>query len=324
MARTETKDRRRGERVTLWSPVQLCGADGSAPAALKNLSVAGLCCTTSRAFPELALVKIVVDLPGAGEEGERLRLELDGAVVRSCSCATAPASAASRSRSTSPISPRRRASRWPIWCSAASPEPAAHHASDPGEIVADRDGAEPGREQLIARDSRLPGPHLEREEAARREPRAGLLDQPPAERRGASRPRASARASARSAGFADRGAASRPARRRADWRRHRRAPRAAARSARADRRAAPSPRVLRRAPPRCAARTRLQAPRRRSRATRRRRWQLESASVIATAPLPVPTSHQSPRGPAASAASTRCSVSGRGTSTPGPTSKRRP
>src|SRR5688572_9338953 len=46
MERTNTKDRRHGERVTLWSPVQITADDGSAPAALKNLSVAGLCCTT--------------------------------------------------------------------------------------------------------------------------------------------------------------------------------------------------------------------------------------------------------------------------------------
>ena len=82
MERTNTKDRRHGERVTLWSPVQITADDGSAPAALKNLSVAGLCCTTSRAFPELALVKIALDLPTQDDAGERLRLELSGAVVR--------------------------------------------------------------------------------------------------------------------------------------------------------------------------------------------------------------------------------------------------
>jgi hypothetical protein len=82
MARTDTKDRRVGERVTLWSPVRITDDDGSAPAALKNLSVAGLCCTTSRAFPELALVKIGLDLPGAAHSDERLQLELSGAVVR--------------------------------------------------------------------------------------------------------------------------------------------------------------------------------------------------------------------------------------------------
>ena len=82
MDRTDIKDRRRGERVTLWSPVQITADDGSAPAALKNLSVAGLCCTTSRAFSELALVKIALDLPAEDETAERLRLELTGAVVR--------------------------------------------------------------------------------------------------------------------------------------------------------------------------------------------------------------------------------------------------
>jgi hypothetical protein len=82
MANTDLKDRRRGERVTLWSPVELSAEDGSAPAALRNLSVAGLCCTTSRKFPELALVKIRLDLPGPDEATGRLQLELSGAVVR--------------------------------------------------------------------------------------------------------------------------------------------------------------------------------------------------------------------------------------------------
>jgi hypothetical protein len=83
MARTNTKDRRRSERVTLWSPVQLVAPDGAAPAALKNLSVAGLCCTTSRVFPELSLVKIQLDLPSGEDPGaEHVRLELSGAVVR--------------------------------------------------------------------------------------------------------------------------------------------------------------------------------------------------------------------------------------------------
>jgi hypothetical protein len=79
--KTNTKDRRRSERVTVWSPVQLSAPEGAAPAALKNLSVAGLCCTTSRQFPELSLVKIALDVAGAGDD-ERVRLELDGAVVR--------------------------------------------------------------------------------------------------------------------------------------------------------------------------------------------------------------------------------------------------
>lgn len=63
--------------------MQLTAPDGSAPAALKNLSVAGLCCTTARAFPEMTLVKILLDLPAAaGDDAEHVRLELSGAVVR--------------------------------------------------------------------------------------------------------------------------------------------------------------------------------------------------------------------------------------------------
>jgi hypothetical protein len=84
MSKTNTKDRRSSERVTLWSPVELAGPEGAAPAALKNLSVAGICCTTSRAFPELSLVKVMLDLPSPAAEArsERTRLELTGAVVR--------------------------------------------------------------------------------------------------------------------------------------------------------------------------------------------------------------------------------------------------
>jgi len=83
MTKINTRDRRRSDRVTLWSPVQLTAPDGSAPAALKNLSVAGLCCTTSRAFPELALVQVTLDLPSGPQDGaSHVRLELSGAIVR--------------------------------------------------------------------------------------------------------------------------------------------------------------------------------------------------------------------------------------------------
>ena len=81
MAKIHSKDRRTSERVTLWSSVKLTAQDGSAPAALKNLSVAGLCCTTGRVFPELSLLKIELDLPAGGTDS-RVRLELSGAVVR--------------------------------------------------------------------------------------------------------------------------------------------------------------------------------------------------------------------------------------------------
>src|SRR5204863_7518604 len=80
---TKTRDRRVSDRVTMWTPVQLTAPDGAAPAALKNLSVAGLCCTTARAFPEMTLVKIVLDLPAKPVgDAEHVRLELNGAVVR--------------------------------------------------------------------------------------------------------------------------------------------------------------------------------------------------------------------------------------------------
>ncbi len=80
---TKTKDRRRSERVTFWSPVEISAPDGASPAALRNLSVAGLCCTTERPFPELSRVKIALDLTsGDAKDDARLRFELAGAVVR--------------------------------------------------------------------------------------------------------------------------------------------------------------------------------------------------------------------------------------------------
>lgn len=79
---TRTQDRRQSDRVTFWSPVVLEAPDGAEPAALRNLSVAGLSCTTSRPFTEMTQLKLTLDLPATKEGESPLRLELQGAVVR--------------------------------------------------------------------------------------------------------------------------------------------------------------------------------------------------------------------------------------------------
>jgi hypothetical protein len=83
MPTVHTKDRRSSERVTFPSPLVLSLPEGSEPAVLRNLSVAGISCTTARRYAELTQIRITLDLPPAkaGEEPP-LRLEVTGAVVR--------------------------------------------------------------------------------------------------------------------------------------------------------------------------------------------------------------------------------------------------
>ena len=83
MPTVHTKDRRTSERVTLPSPLVLTVPEGSEPAALRNLSVAGISCTTGRRYPEMTQIRVTLDLPSAkaGEEPP-LRLEVTGVVVR--------------------------------------------------------------------------------------------------------------------------------------------------------------------------------------------------------------------------------------------------
>src|SRR5262249_36013835 len=71
---TRTQDRRQSDRVTFWSPVVPQAPDGAEPAALRNLSVAGLSCTTSRPFPEMTQLKLTLDLPATKEGESPLRL----------------------------------------------------------------------------------------------------------------------------------------------------------------------------------------------------------------------------------------------------------
>lgn len=83
MSPTSPQDRRHHPRVDFWSPLLLNAPDGAEPAALRNLSTAGLACTTSRAFPELTQLKVTLDLPPVVPgEGPGLRLEVTAAVVR--------------------------------------------------------------------------------------------------------------------------------------------------------------------------------------------------------------------------------------------------
>ena len=83
MATVHTKDRRTSERVTFPTPLVLSVPDGSEPAALRNLSVAGISCTSARQYAEMTQIRITLDLPAAksGEEPP-LRLEVTGVVVR--------------------------------------------------------------------------------------------------------------------------------------------------------------------------------------------------------------------------------------------------
>jgi hypothetical protein len=82
MSTVHTKDRRTSERVTFPTPLVLSLPDAAETAALRNLSVAGISCTTARRYPEMAQIKITLDLPAANPGEEPLRLEVMGAVVR--------------------------------------------------------------------------------------------------------------------------------------------------------------------------------------------------------------------------------------------------
>lgn len=82
MPTVQSKDRRASERVTLRSPLTLTAPDGAEPAKLRNLSVAGIACTTSCRYPEMTRLKITLDLEGAKEGSPGFRLEVTGAVVR--------------------------------------------------------------------------------------------------------------------------------------------------------------------------------------------------------------------------------------------------
>jgi hypothetical protein len=83
MPTVHTKDRRTSERVTFPSPLMLTAPDGAEPARLRNLSVAGISCTTACRYPEMAQLKITLDLEPATPDGAPgFRLEVNGAVVR--------------------------------------------------------------------------------------------------------------------------------------------------------------------------------------------------------------------------------------------------
>src|SRR5262245_57569 len=71
------RERRRAPRVLADFPIQLNPTQGATPARLKDLSAIGLCCTTTQALPEMALVGIDLQLPGTSR-----RHCLQGAVVR--------------------------------------------------------------------------------------------------------------------------------------------------------------------------------------------------------------------------------------------------
>jgi hypothetical protein len=83
MPTTHRKDRRASERVTVRSPLVLSAEEGAEPARLRNLSVAGIACTTARRYAEMTKLKISLELaPADPEGGGRVCLEVTGAVVR--------------------------------------------------------------------------------------------------------------------------------------------------------------------------------------------------------------------------------------------------
>ena len=78
-----TKDRRRQERVTVWSPIRLETEDGPVEATLRNLSLAGVCCTARSDYAEMTRLKVSIELPlDPQDPKERLQLDVEGVVVR--------------------------------------------------------------------------------------------------------------------------------------------------------------------------------------------------------------------------------------------------
>jgi len=80
---TRTKDRRQSRRVTARSSLVIETPEGAVPASLKNVSMAGIACTTRQAFSEMADLQVRLELPALpGEEKERRTIEARCAVVR--------------------------------------------------------------------------------------------------------------------------------------------------------------------------------------------------------------------------------------------------
>ena len=79
----QVKDRRRDPRVTVWSPVSISTEDGPIEAQLRNLSLAGVGCTSRQDLAEMTKVAVVLELPVDPANAEdRLRMDLQGVVVR--------------------------------------------------------------------------------------------------------------------------------------------------------------------------------------------------------------------------------------------------
>ncbi len=75
-------ERRRKPRVTIWSKITLEAPEGALDASLRNLSLAGLSCTTSTPFAEMTRLQVTLDLPEPRNMGPASRVQLSGAVVR--------------------------------------------------------------------------------------------------------------------------------------------------------------------------------------------------------------------------------------------------
>lgn len=72
-------NRRRAERVTAELPIQLSARDSAGEAWLKDISTNGMCFTFTDSLPEMALVRLGMEVDHGGE---KKGLEVEGAVVR--------------------------------------------------------------------------------------------------------------------------------------------------------------------------------------------------------------------------------------------------
>ncbi len=83
-------DRRRNPRVTVWSPLTLQGPEGSVPATLRNLSLAGVSCITEQPFEEMTKMQVDLELPSVVDgKTSRNTVSIEAAVVR---CEATPTS----------------------------------------------------------------------------------------------------------------------------------------------------------------------------------------------------------------------------------------
>ena len=76
---SKVQDRRRDPRVTTWSPLTISQNGQPVQANLRNLSIAGLACTTLKTLTPQSELEIELQLP---EGSRRSKLLVQGVVVR--------------------------------------------------------------------------------------------------------------------------------------------------------------------------------------------------------------------------------------------------